>query len=101
MSEHKRLIKMYHEALDYDPDSWSREAQAASRILKRGFTPEEAMQLYTETKLTKFWRDKHLSLTYIAQQLPAWKASKTPLMSPSDIDEDVQELYNRLNKGDP
>lgn len=98
MSEHKRLIKMYHEALGYDPDSWPKEAQAASRILRRDFTPEEAMQLYWELKPTKFWRKKHLSLTYIAQQLPAWKS---PPMSPADIDEDVQELYNRLNRGDP
>lgn len=96
MSEHSRLIKMYHEALGYEPTSWPREAKAAKTILRRGFTPEEAIQLYRELKPTKFWRKKHLSLSHIATQLPAWKS---PPMSPTD--EDVQELYNRLNKGDP
>jgi hypothetical protein len=77
MSEHKRLIKMYDEALGYEPQSWKREHSGAKRILDMGYSPEDAIALYNELKAGKFWEAKHLSLTYIAQQLPAWVSSRT------------------------
>lgn len=94
MSEHKQLVQLYHDALGYDPQSWTREHKGAKRILDMGFSPSDAMTLYDELKATRFWSDKHLSLTYIAQQLPAWIANKP---KPIPADDQLENWYMHNN----
>jgi hypothetical protein len=73
-SPHKALLSRYHEALGCDPPSWPKEAAAAKRLLAGGYTAEQALACYEHFKSQPFWADKHLSLTYIAQQIGAWFA---------------------------
>ena len=82
--DHRRLMALYREAIRQDEkvekgkelDAPGKENKAAQKILERGLTLEEAMECYRHFKGEPFWRDKHLSLAYIAQNIGAWKESK-------------------------
>jgi len=82
--DHQRLMALYLEAIREDErvekgkelSARGKENKAAQMILERGFTPEEVMECYRHYKGEPFWRDKHLSLAYIAQNIGAWKESQ-------------------------
>ena len=82
--DHQRLMALYRQAIREDEgmekgkelSAPGKENKAASKILERGFTPEEVITCYRHFKAEPFWADKHLSLAYIAEHIGAWKESK-------------------------
>ena len=77
-NKHKELLIAYHSWLGYDP-SWAKERVGAKRLLASEYTIDDIKRCYDHYKSTKFWRDKHLSLTYIAANIGAWtKEHKKP-----------------------
>jgi len=82
--DHQQLMALYREAIREDEGkkegkeltAVGKENKAAQKILQMGFAPEEAMECYRYFKKDMFWRDKHLSLAYIAEHIGAWKEGK-------------------------
>ena len=68
----KEFLTVYEEQLGYKIPAPGREAKGAKRILDMGFDIDMAMSCYRHFKGQPFWKDKHVSLTYIATNIAAW-----------------------------
>lgn len=90
MPEHKikNLLTAYNEWLGYDP-AWGKELAGAKRLTHAGYTEDEIKKCYEHFKASKFWQDKHLSLTYIASNIGAWKQEHP--------ETDLDEWYHENN----
>jgi hypothetical protein len=75
VAEHKvkALLTVYHKLLGYDPPAWGKESVGAKRLLRSGYSHDEISECYDYYKSSNFWKDKHLSLQYIASNIAAWK----------------------------
>jgi len=67
---------MYREELGYKPSHPGKENRAAQSLIKAGHTPEDVIECYCFFKRESFWREKHLSLAYVLQNIEAWKSAK-------------------------
>lgn len=90
---HSELIERYREALGYDPPSWPKEAKGAKLILDMGYTVDDAIRCYEHYKSRPFWKDKHLSLTYIASNISAW-IQENPS---TDFSDDLDKWFRENN----
>lgn len=65
------IMDAYIEALGYDPVNYAKEASAAKKLAKRGYTPADVAAAYDLIKQKPFWSTEHLSLQKVAEQIPA------------------------------
>ena len=73
MGLHKDLIVAYEEELGYTIPSYGKEGAGAKRLLAAGYSIDEVLECYRHFKLSPFWKDKHLSLQFIASNIAAWR----------------------------
>lgn len=69
--DHKRLMALYQEALDHKIPNGPKEALGAKKILDASYTPEQAIDVYRYLKAQAWWRDKHLSLLKVYEEMGA------------------------------
>lgn len=71
-TDHQRLMQLYAGVLpDKRIPNGATEGKAAKAILAAGYTPEQAIEVYTYLKRRDFWRDQHLSLASVNKQMGA------------------------------
>ena len=86
---HQRLMRLYQDALGYRIPHGGKEGAAAKKILsshylngsgneKHYYTPDDAIGCYQWMKQKPFWRDKHLSLQTVFQQMGQWVLQGRP-----------------------
>jgi hypothetical protein len=93
MGQFLDLLEAYHNELGYDPPSWGKERSGAKRLVTGEYTIDDMLRCYRHFKAEKFWQRKHVSLTYIAQQIGAWKAAQTKNTS----DKELEKWYRENN----
>lgn len=72
------VLRAYAEACGYEIN-WGREGKSAKQLIAQGFSVEQVIACYQSYKTQPFWADKHLSLSKIAEHLPAFtKAQSNP-----------------------
>lgn len=72
------VLRAYSEACGYEIN-WGREGKSAKQLIASGFSKEEIIACYLSFKAQPFWANKHLSLSKIAEHLPAFiKAKSNP-----------------------
>jgi hypothetical protein len=83
-ARHKSIMDAYCEALAYSPQQMKtifnggREGAACKRLAVAGFYAPQVAACYRYYKSQSFWKDKHLSLDYIAQNISAWLQNGAP-----------------------
>lgn len=74
--ETQAIVKAYLDLVGTEgltKDTIGRECRTAKEIAQAGWTAAQVAYAYKLYKAEKFWQDKHLSLSYIAKQLPELK----------------------------
>lgn len=61
----------YVEALGYKPKKYGKEAATAKQLAIEGYEPKDIVAAYEYYKADKFWIGKHLSLSYIHDNIAA------------------------------
>lgn len=69
----KAILARYAELLEHPIAHPGKEAGAATRIVKQGYTVEEMEGCYKAMKSEGFWAKKTISLTHIHERLGTWK----------------------------
>lgn len=69
----KAILARYAELLEHPIAHPGKEAGAATRIVKQGYTVEEMEGCYKAMKAEGFWAKKTISLTHIHERLGTWK----------------------------
>lgn len=70
-SPHQDLIDAYADRLGYPIPHGGKEAAAARKILKAGYTIAQACECYDRIKTQTRWADRHLSLQIVYEEIGA------------------------------
>lgn len=87
-ARHKAIMEAYCDALAYTPQQMKtvfnggREGAACKRLAIGGFYAPQVAQCYRYYKSQLYWKDKHLSLDYIAMNISAWLQNGAPAVAP-------------------
>jgi len=95
MNKIKELLTVYEKLLGYKIPAPSKEAAGAKRIFDAGYTQEDSMACYRHFKKQLFWKDKHLSLTYIASNMAPYMKEYAPKDKPDD--DALERWFNENN----
>ena len=68
-SLHQQLMKAYQDVLGYPIPNGAKEGKGAKKILSAGYTIEQVVDCYRQTKKDDWWKDKHLSLMSLCERL--------------------------------
>ncbi|MHA2045369.1 MAG: hypothetical protein ACW99G_11280 [Candidatus Thorarchaeota archaeon] len=98
MAEHKikELLTHYHGWLGYEP-AWGKELKGAKRIVDKEHTIEEVKSCYEHFKAQSFWKDKHLSLQYIASNISAWQRTHQLNRPKAEVDPFLDKWFRENN----
>jgi hypothetical protein len=72
LSPHQQVMAAYQDALGYKIPNGAKEGVAAKKIVASEYTIEQMTGCYEKMKRDPFWRDKHLSLHSVYEQLGAY-----------------------------
>jgi hypothetical protein len=72
LSPHQQVMAAYQDALGYKIPNGAKEGVAAKKIVNSEYTIEQMTGCYEKMKRDPFWRDKHLSLYSVYEQLGAY-----------------------------
>jgi len=70
VSTTREIQDRYCELLGRKPKNWASGESTAAKEIAESYTSEQLSEAYQHYKSQTFWRDKRLTLRYLAQQMP-------------------------------